>query len=310
MNQKLLERIDRPGQKKILACDGGGILGLISVEILARLEAELRAKLGKADLVLADYFDFVCGTSTGAMVAACIAAGMSSDQIRKFYVESGQQMFDKASLLKRLKYSYNDEPLAQKLRSELDAALAHPPVPGEANATLGDANLRSMLMMVMRNATTDSPWPAQQPARQVQPVRPPGLQSAPAALATAPGKHRRADFLPARGGHLRAGYGQGVSIRLRRRRRHHLQQSGFPGFPDGHRRALPGRLADRHRKAADRLGGNRRRGQCPPRSEGRRSVAARQRQEPARCADERRFGRLGHGLPDVGRMPLRPVHRP
>jgi len=30
MNQKLLERIDRPGQKKILACDGGGILGLIN----------------------------------------------------------------------------------------------------------------------------------------------------------------------------------------------------------------------------------------------------------------------------------------
>jgi patatin-like phospholipase/acyl hydrolase len=159
MNQKLLERIDRPGQKKILACDGGGILGLISVEILARLEAELRASLGKPDLVLADYFDFVCGTSTGAMVAACISAGMSTEHIRKFYVDSGRQMFDKASLLNRLKYSYNDEPLAAKLRSELDAALGHVPTPGEANATLGDTNLRSMLMMVMRNATTDSPWP-------------------------------------------------------------------------------------------------------------------------------------------------------
>ena len=159
MNQKLLDRIDRPGQKKILACDGGGILGLISVEILARLEAELRAKLDQADLVLADYFDFVCGTSTGAMVAACISAGMSTDRIRKFYVESGQQMFDKASLLNRLKYSYNDEPLAAKLRHELDAELKHQPTPGEPNATLGDANLGSMLMMVMRNATTDSPWP-------------------------------------------------------------------------------------------------------------------------------------------------------
>jgi hypothetical protein len=28
------------GPKKILACDGSGILGLISVEILAKLEAE------------------------------------------------------------------------------------------------------------------------------------------------------------------------------------------------------------------------------------------------------------------------------
>ena len=159
MNQKLLDRIDRPGQKKILACDGGGILGLISVEILARLEGQLRTRLGQPDLVLADYFDFVCGTSTGAMVAACISAGMSTDRIRSFYVDSGQQMFDKASLLDRLKYSYNDEPLAAKLRSEFDAALGHVATREEPNATLGDARLRSMLMMVMRNATTDSPWP-------------------------------------------------------------------------------------------------------------------------------------------------------
>ncbi|MBE2257780.1 MAG: patatin-like phospholipase family protein [Rhodobacteraceae bacterium] len=174
MNQKLLERIDSPGPKKILACDGGGILGLISVEILARLETELRARLGRPELVLADYFDFVCGTSTGAMVAGCISAGMSTDQIRQFYVDSGRQMFDKASLLNRLKYSYNDEPLARKLRVELDKALAHAATPGEPNATLGDANLRTLLMMVMRNATTDSPWPVSNNprAKYNQPGRP------------------------------------------------------------------------------------------------------------------------------------------
>jgi patatin-like phospholipase/acyl hydrolase len=35
------------GPKKILACNGGGILGLMSVEILARIEAELQARLRK-----------------------------------------------------------------------------------------------------------------------------------------------------------------------------------------------------------------------------------------------------------------------
>lgn len=85
---------------------------------------------------------------------------MSTDQIRKFYVDIGRQVFDKASLLNRLKYSYNDEPLAEKLRSELDKAPSHPANPTESHATLGDGNLRSLLMMVMRNATTDSPWPA------------------------------------------------------------------------------------------------------------------------------------------------------
>jgi patatin-like phospholipase/acyl hydrolase len=57
-------------------------------------------------------------------------------------------MFDPASLLKRLHYKYDDDNLARKLKSEL----------GEAT-TLGDARLRCLLMMVMRNATTDSPWP-------------------------------------------------------------------------------------------------------------------------------------------------------
>ena len=157
MSTSLLQRMESPGPKKILACDGGGILGLISVEILAKLEADLRAKLGKPDLVLADWFDFVCGTSTGAMIAACIAAGLSMDRIREFYVNSGEQMFDKASILKRLRYSYNDEPLAEKLRTELNRALGYGP--GATPATLGDPGLRTLLMMVMRNHTTDSPWP-------------------------------------------------------------------------------------------------------------------------------------------------------
>lgn len=157
MNQQLIERCKPTGQKRILACDGGGILGLISVEILARLEAQLRSAAGNPSLLLADYFDFVCGTSTGAVIATCIAAGMPMDRVREFYLTSGEQMFDKASLLKRLHYSYNAEPLALKLRAELNAALGHgaddPP------ALLGDPALRTLLIMVMRNHSTDSPWP-------------------------------------------------------------------------------------------------------------------------------------------------------
>ncbi len=159
MHQALIDRMRSDTPKKILACDGGGIRGLISVEILARLEADLRAARNEPGLVLADFFDFVCGTSTGAMVAACISAGMSMDEIRSFYTGSGKQMFDKASIFKRLRYSYNDEPLAAKLRSEFDRALRHRPTQQEPNATLGSTGLRTLLMMVMRNHTTDSPWP-------------------------------------------------------------------------------------------------------------------------------------------------------
>ncbi|MDH5540908.1 MAG: patatin-like phospholipase family protein, partial [Rhizobacter sp.] len=153
MSQALIQRMQAPGPKKILACDGGGIRGLMSVEILAKLEDDLRVKLGRgSDFVLADYFDFACGTSTGAVISACIACGMPMAHVRKFYLQSGEQMFDKAMLFHRLNFKYNDEPLAKLLQSELSKALG-------ADTTLGSPGLRTLLMMVMRNASTDSPWP-------------------------------------------------------------------------------------------------------------------------------------------------------
>lgn len=146
----LIERIKAPGQKKILALDGGGIRGMLTVEVLAALESMLRQQLGKGDdFVLADYFDFVAGTSTGAIMATCISIGMSMDDIRGFYLDSGAEMFDQASLRKRFtRYRYEDEALAGKLQAVLGP-----------QTTLGDAKLRTVLMMVLRNATTDSPWP-------------------------------------------------------------------------------------------------------------------------------------------------------
>ena len=153
MNQQVIDRIKSPGSKKILSCDGGGILGLMTVEILAKIEANLQVKLNKPDLILADYFDFVCGTSTGAIIAACISSGMSMATIRQFYLDSGKQMFDQAFLLKRMQYSYNDEPLAKLLHAAFDKQLK------ETEAKLGSEHLRTLLMMVMRNHSTDSPWP-------------------------------------------------------------------------------------------------------------------------------------------------------
>lgn len=171
MTDRVRERMSAKGQKKILACDGGGILGLMSVEILAKLEADLRQHTGKPDLVLSDFFDFVCGTSTGAIVATCLAAGMSTGQIRDFYVKSGATMFEASSFTKRLRYSYNDGPLAQILQTEINRALGYKD--GAPLATLGNENLKCLLMMVMRNHTTDSPWPVSNNphARYNDPVR-------------------------------------------------------------------------------------------------------------------------------------------
>jgi len=144
----LKDVLERRGPRKLLALDGGGIRGAMTIEVLARIESILRTRTGKPDLVLGDWFDYVGGTSTGAIIATCIGSGMSVDQIRTFYHQQGSAMFQKAFLLKRLWYEYKSEPLATKLREVLGA-----------ETTLGSPELRCLLLLVMRNASTDSPWP-------------------------------------------------------------------------------------------------------------------------------------------------------
>ena len=51
-----------------------------------------------------------------------MAVGKSVDDILEFYQEAGKQMFVKANLLRRLRYRYEDEPLAAKLKEVLGAA--------------------------------------------------------------------------------------------------------------------------------------------------------------------------------------------
>ena len=144
----LMERIEREGPKKLLAVDGGGIRGVLALEVLQGIEDLLRAKSGRPDFRLADYFDYIAGTSTGGIIAAGLSMGMSVGEILKFYQEAGAQMFVKANLLRRLRYKFEDEPLAEKLREVF-----------ASDTTLGSEKLQTLLLLVMRNATTDSPWP-------------------------------------------------------------------------------------------------------------------------------------------------------
>jgi patatin-like phospholipase/acyl hydrolase len=144
----LKDKLQKSGPRKLLSCDGGGIRGIISIEILSRIEEELRKSNDKPNLVLADYFDYVAGTSTGAIIATLVALGFSTDAIREFYIKSGAEMFQPARLWERLRTKFDDDNLSKMLKEII----------GE-ETILGSDKLGTLLMIVLRNATTDSPWP-------------------------------------------------------------------------------------------------------------------------------------------------------
>jgi patatin-like phospholipase/acyl hydrolase len=144
-----VERERAPGPKRLLALDGGGVRGALTLEVLAALEDVLRpqGEAGK-DFVLADWFDYIGGTSTGAIIGAGLAWGYSVDAIRDRYRELARDMFKKPLLPQRFWYRYRSDILSEKLQEAFGP-----------ETTFGDPRLRTLLMMVLRNASTDSPWP-------------------------------------------------------------------------------------------------------------------------------------------------------
>lgn len=133
------EKVSKQPPYKMLALDGGGIRGVMSLEVLAGIQALLQQKLGRGnDFVLADYFDYISGTSTGAIIATFLSLGWRVEKILQFYRDAGPAMFAKADLLKRFRYKFEDEALAAMLRQQLGP-----------DTTLGSDTLRTLLMIVL-----------------------------------------------------------------------------------------------------------------------------------------------------------------
>ena len=77
------EHFRRDGKpKRILALDGGGVRGILTLGILAKIETLLKARHGNDEQFrLCHYFDLIAGTSTGAIIAAALACEMTVKEI-------------------------------------------------------------------------------------------------------------------------------------------------------------------------------------------------------------------------------------
>ncbi len=135
--------------KRLLAIDGGGIRGVLALEILREIEAAVRQRHGAA---LHEYFNLIAGTSTGAIIATCLSWGMTVEQVASLYRERAADIFAPNVWHRRHKSRFRNDRFDAFLRETLVEADGSP-------ATLGTSRLKTLLLVVMRNATTGSPWP-------------------------------------------------------------------------------------------------------------------------------------------------------
>nr|KAG5709665.1 hypothetical protein BaRGS_027690 [Batillaria attramentaria] len=84
----VLDMVDLPSNigDRVLSLDGGGIRGLVLIQILMEIEAAL----GKP---IRECFDWIGGTSTGGILALGIAMGFSLPYIKGLYVRMKDEVF-------------------------------------------------------------------------------------------------------------------------------------------------------------------------------------------------------------------------
>jgi len=96
-----------------IAIDGGGLRGIVPARALAILEDHLGSPCG-------DVFRLAAGTSTGSILSAGIAVGLSARRLHALYRELGHVVFRKSwrtYLWPLTRYRYSSDPLEQALRA-------------------------------------------------------------------------------------------------------------------------------------------------------------------------------------------------
>lgn len=95
---------------KILSIDGGGIKGLYSAIVLEALEK----KYGP----ITKYFDLICGTSTGGIIALGLAAGKPMAEIVSLYREHGATIFPQNKFKQAIRCLFKGKQYSRKALDE------------------------------------------------------------------------------------------------------------------------------------------------------------------------------------------------
>ncbi len=149
MSKTLFEHLSPDtGPKRVLALDGGGVKGILTLGMLKVLEDELRVRAhGSPSFRLSDYYDLIGGTSTGAIIASGLALGLSVDELTTLYQRLGPEVFGKTAGDGVFLQSKFD---SRKLRRALHSVLS--------TKTIGSEELKTGLAIHAKRIDTGSAW--------------------------------------------------------------------------------------------------------------------------------------------------------
>ena len=152
INHPLFDKINpETAPKRILSLDGGGIRGIVTLQFLKRIETLLRERHQNDKFVLADYFDFIGGTSTGSIIATALALGHDVDFIIEKYEALATKIFPKSRIAQlrnflRFGVLFDKENLLKELGHIFK------------EETLGSDALKTCLGIVTKRADKNSAW--------------------------------------------------------------------------------------------------------------------------------------------------------
>lgn len=155
MSIQVADRLFSKGPKRMLALDGGGTRGIVTIAFLREIEAvlsERSVRLGHvaraSDFRLSQYFDLVGGTSVGALVATLVAMGWRVEQIDTTFKKLCRTAFRRPWQRPWTWFGPYSAALLEKAVHDI-----------AGDAPLSSDQLKTGLLVVTKRADTNSVWP-------------------------------------------------------------------------------------------------------------------------------------------------------
>lgn len=127
-----LKQINPHGKRMVLTVDGGGVKGIIPACCLSRLEALSGKKCN-------EIFDFMSGTSVGALITAALAKGVPASELVSIFKHDSKRLFKPTSIFR---------PFTRLIKSKYDKTHLREML----NTLLGDTELRDLPVGILITA--------------------------------------------------------------------------------------------------------------------------------------------------------------